>query len=157
MTPLVSVVIPTYNRSTQVQSAIQSVLDQTHSDLEAIVVDDRSIDNTVQVVEEYSRKDPRIRLIVHKERRGAQAARNTGIKAGSGEWIAFLDSDDKWLPDSLNSRLQAADTSGSHVVHSDCYVIDPRATGVRQMGVVPMQGDIYRQLLRKFAPCFRRC
>jgi glycosyltransferase involved in cell wall biosynthesis len=154
MTPLVSVVIPTYNRSRQVQSAIQSVLDQTHSDLEAIVVDDRSIDNTVQVVEEYSRKDPRIRLIVHKERRGAQAARNTGIKAGSGEWIAFLDSDDKWLPDSLNSRLQAADTSGSHVVHSDCYVIDPRATGVRQMGVVPMQGDIYRQLLRKFCPVF---
>ena len=83
-------VIPTYNPSRQVQSAIRSVLDQTHSYLEAIVVDDRSIDNTVQVVEEYSRKDPRIRLIVHKDRRGAQAARNTGIKAGSGEWIAFL-------------------------------------------------------------------
>ena len=60
-------VIPTYNPSRQVQSAIRSVLDQTHSYLEAIVVDDRSIDNTVQVVEEYSRKDPRIRLIVQRK------------------------------------------------------------------------------------------
>src|SRR5262245_9054510 len=92
MTPLVSVVIPTYNRSGDVQSAIQSVLDQTHSNLEAVIVDDRSIDNTVQIVEEYARKDPRIRFIVHNERKGAQAARNTGTKAGSGEWIAFLDS-----------------------------------------------------------------
>jgi glycosyltransferase involved in cell wall biosynthesis len=154
MTPLVSVVIPTFNGSGQVQSAIQSVLDQTYSNLEAVVVDDRSIDNTVQIIEEYARKDPRIRLIVHNERKGAQAARNTGTKAGSGEWIAFLDSDDKWLPDSLNSRLQAAATSGSHVVHTDCYVVDPEATGVRRMGVRPMEGDIYRQLLRKFRPVF---
>jgi len=154
MKPLVSVVLPTFNRSGQIQCAIQSVLDQTHSDLEAVVVDDRSNDNTVQVVEEYARKDPRVRLIVHNESKGAQAARNTGIKAGSGEWIAFLNSDDKWLPDSLNSRLQAAATSGSHVVHSDCYVVDPRARGVRQMGVKPMQGDVYRQLLRKFCPVF---
>jgi glycosyltransferase involved in cell wall biosynthesis len=152
---LISVIIPTYNRSERIRCAIQSVLDQTYSDLELIVVDDGSNDDTVQIIQEYARNDLRIRLLVHSERKGAQAARNTGILAARGEWIAFLDSDDKWLRDSLNSRLQTAVTSGSHVVHSDCYVLDPGSAGPRRMGVPPMQGHVYRQLLQTYGPTFQ--
>jgi glycosyltransferase involved in cell wall biosynthesis len=109
---LVSVVIPAHNRCGPIQHAIQSVLVQSYSDLELIVVDDGSNDDTARIVEGYIRKDSRIRLISHGYRKGAQAARNAGIKAANGEWIAFLDSDDQWLPDSLNSRLRLAMTRG---------------------------------------------
>lgn len=152
---LVSVVIPTYNRSEHIQRAIQSVLGQTYSHFEIIVVDDRSQDNTVQIVQEYVRTDSRIRLVVHSERKGAQAARNTGIQAAAGEWIAFLDSDDQWLPHSLNSRLQLAQVSGLHVVHSDCYVVEPTATGLQRMGIAPVQGQVYTKVLEKFGPMFQ--
>ena len=151
---MVSVVIPTYNRSEPIQCAIQSVLDQTYSDLEVVVVDDRSNDNTVQIVEEYAQKDPRIRLLVHSERKGAQAARNTGIRAASGEWIAFLDSDDTWFPDSLELRLRLAREMGTKVVHSDWRVLNPPNVKVKSLKIPYPQGQIYKEVLRKYGPVF---
>jgi glycosyltransferase involved in cell wall biosynthesis len=151
---LVSVVIPTRNRSQCIDSAILSVLAQTYTDLEVLVVDDGSTDNTAQVVEEYARKDARIRLIQHSHGKGAQAARNTGIHAAQGQWIAFLDSDDQWLPDSLDVRLQIARLKGLHVVHSDCYVLKPGRAQLQQFGHPPFQGNVYRELLRRCATLF---
>ena len=147
--PLVSVVIPTHNRSQYVERAIASVLAQTYADLEAIVVDDGSTDNTVRVVEEYARKDRRIRLIQHSHRMGAQAARNTGIVAAAGQWIAFLDSDDEWLHDSLALRLQLAEKGRLPVVYSEFNVIDQGSTGFRRFGHPALEGWVYRALLRK--------
>lgn len=100
--PTVSVVIPTYNRAHLVGRAIQSVLNQTYQDFEIIVVDDGSTDNTEEVVKSFN--DPRIRYIRHDQNRGGSAARNTGIKMARGEYIAFQDSDDEWLPEKLESR-----------------------------------------------------
>jgi glycosyltransferase involved in cell wall biosynthesis len=102
----VSVIIPTYNRAQLVGSAIQSVLDQTFTDWEAIVVDDGSQDNTLEVVARYN--DPRVRFI-HQENKGVSAARNTGIRASSGEYIAFLDSDDRFLPEKLSVQVTSLD------------------------------------------------
>jgi glycosyltransferase involved in cell wall biosynthesis len=152
---MVSVVIPTYNRSEHIQCAIQSVLKQTYSDLEVIVVDDRSNDNTVQIVKEYARKDTRIRLLVHSERKGAQAARNTGIRAARGEWVGFLDSDDQWFPDSLDVRLRLARELGTKVVHSDCHVLNPTSLKVQSFGVPSIQGQVYNKLLRRSGPMFQ--
>jgi glycosyltransferase involved in cell wall biosynthesis len=150
---LISVVIPTYNRSEYIQRAVQSVLLQTYSDLEVIIIDDGSDDDTVPVVNELVRTDPRVRLIEHSLRKGAQAARNTGIRAAQGEWIAFLDSDDQWLPHSLEIRLKVAREEGSKVVHSECYVI--REDGnVKPLGVRPMAGRIYRHVLAHPGPVF---
>ena len=147
--PLVSVVIPTYNRGRCIERAIESVVAQTHTDLEVIVVDDRSADDTVEVVEAYARKDSRVRLLKHDKRNGAQAARNTGINAARGDWIAFLDSDDEWLQDSLASRLRVAHEGNPKVVHSECYVIRDGSTQPLRYGLSALEGFAYRRLLKQ--------
>jgi glycosyltransferase involved in cell wall biosynthesis len=103
MNPKVSVVIPTYNRAAKVQNAIQSVLNQTFSDLEVIVVDDGSSDETGRILgETYG---DRIRYCFQRNQ-GASVARNRGIEEARGEWIAFLDSDDIWEKDKLECQLK---------------------------------------------------
>jgi len=101
--PKVSVIIPTYNRAQLVGRAIRSVLNQTYQDFETIVVDDGSTDNTEEVVKSFN--DSRIRYIRHEENRGGSAARNTGIRAARGEYVAFLDSDDEWLLEKLEEQI----------------------------------------------------
>ena len=91
---LVSVVIPAYNRGKFIKRALQSVLAQTYSNLEVVVVDDGWKGGIVRQVQEEARHDSRVRLIQHKQQKGAQAARNAGLRAARGEWIVFLDSDD---------------------------------------------------------------
>src|ERR1700753_1936926 len=101
--PLVSVVIPTYNRAGLIATAIESVFAQTYPNLEIIVVDDGSVDGTADVFRDLDQasssswgKVPRIRYLYQKNM-GQSCARNTGIAAAQGDWIAFLDSDDYWL------------------------------------------------------------
>lgn len=101
--PTVSVIIPTYNRSKLVCRAIRSVLAQTFSDLEVIVVDDASTDNTQRTVKKFD--DPRIRYIKQPENRDVSAARNRGLRAARGEFIAFLDSDDEWMKQKLDTQI----------------------------------------------------
>jgi len=102
--PKVSVIIPTYNRAHLIGRAIKSVLNQTYRDFEIIIVDDGSTDNTEEVVKSFT--DKRIRYIRHKENKGAATARNIGIKAARGEYIAFQDSDDEWLPAKLGKQMK---------------------------------------------------
>ena len=104
-TPLVSVVIPTYNRASMVGSAIASVLRQTIDNLEVIVVDDGSTDDTENAVKGL--KDDRIRYIRHAVNKRLPATRNTGIANARGRYIAFLDDDDQWGPDKLRRQLDA--------------------------------------------------
>src|SRR5215813_851575 len=100
----VSVVIPTYNRAGVVEEAIASALGQTHRDLEVIVVDDGSTDDTGERVGRLS--DPRVRYL-SRAHAGVSSARNAGIAAGGGELVAFLDSDDLWKPTKLETELAA--------------------------------------------------
>lgn len=100
---MVSVILPTYNRAQLLGRSIRSVLSQTFSDFELIVVDDASTDNTEELVKSF--QDPRIRFIRHHINRGASAARNTGINAAQGKYIAFEDSDDEWLPYKLERQM----------------------------------------------------
>ncbi len=98
---LVSVIIPTYNRSSDCKTAVESVLSQTYGDVEVLVVDDGSVDDTREVI---SGLDERVRYI-RQANAGVSAARNTGLEAATGEYIAFLDSDDAWLPWKLEAQL----------------------------------------------------
>jgi len=106
--PRVSVIIPTYNRARVVSKAIDSVLAQTYRDFEVIVVDDASTDDTAQVLARYG---DRIRVIRRQTNGGPGAARNDGIKASEGEFIAFLDSDDLYLPCRLRISVEALDAA----------------------------------------------
>ena len=105
----VSVIIPTYNRAEFLRSAIESALNQTYTDLEIIVSDDKSTDHTREVVKSF--KDNRIKYILNEGNKGPSATRNTAILASKGEYIAFLDDDDEWLPDKLQSQVEVLDKS----------------------------------------------
>ena len=100
----VSVIIPTYNRAHTLPRALHSVLNQAGAACEVIVIDDASTDATSQVLQEF--RDPRLLCLRHPTRLGAAAARNTGIRASHGAWIAFLDSDDEWLPGLLQAQME---------------------------------------------------
>lgn len=101
--PLVSVVLPTHNRARLLERALRNVLAQTHRRLEIIVVDDASADETSAAVRGIG--DARIHYLRHTSNKGGAAARNTGILAATGEYIAFLDDDDEWEPDKIEKQL----------------------------------------------------
>lgn len=103
--PKVSVVLPTYNRAKVLGRSIQSVLRQSYGNLELLVIDDGSDDETAEIVSAIS--DPRLRYISLSENTGVSAARNAGIGLARGEFIAFQDSDDEWLPNKLAKQVSA--------------------------------------------------
>jgi glycosyltransferase involved in cell wall biosynthesis len=105
--PKVSVVIPTFNRASLVWQAVDSVLQQSMSDLEVIVVDDGSTDDTQNVLGRYA-DDPRVRLVAQANA-GRSLARNLGASLAGGEWVGFLDSDDRYLPNCLADHLKASE------------------------------------------------
>jgi len=108
--PFISVVIPTFNRAQQVQNALRSVLAQTYAEFEVIVVDDGSTDTTREAVERFiSEQDGKGKQIRYfsQPNQGPSTARNKGIAEARGDWIAFLDSDDVWLPEKLEWQLRA--------------------------------------------------
>ncbi|MBF2004215.1 MAG: glycosyltransferase family 2 protein [Chlorogloeopsis fritschii C42_A2020_084] len=103
--PLVSVIIPTYNRANIIGNTLDSVVKQSYQKIEIIIVDDGSTDNTEEVIKAIG--DSRIHYIKHQINYGGATARNTGIKAAKGEYIAFLDSDDIWLTNKIEIQLDA--------------------------------------------------
>jgi glycosyltransferase involved in cell wall biosynthesis len=111
----VSVIIPTFNRRTILSRAINSVLAQTFIDFEVIICDDASSDGTSDLVNTYIKENSQIRLLTLPFNQGAGAARNSGMLAAQGEYIAFLDSDDEWRPEKLDLQVQSMDKEPSDV------------------------------------------
>ena len=146
---LISVVIPTYNREQYIERAVQSVLEQTYSNLELIIVDDGSTDGTEELVAGMS--DPRIRYVRQETNRGASAARNKGVECANGELVAFQDSDDRWYPDKLAVQMEYWEAHPECSLIYSAYVLHrPNGETVR----VPyagtwgnLEGDIFSTLL----------
>jgi glycosyltransferase involved in cell wall biosynthesis len=153
MKPLISVVIPVYNRSEKILRALKSVQSQTYENWEVIVVDDASDDNTAKFVHDMSLQDKRISCVLHFRNKGAQGARNTGIRKALGEWVAFLDSDDEFLPESLASRINIALTENSSAVHSHAYIAHPDKPRITYASPA-FRGRIYKDILKKDGPTF---
>jgi glycosyltransferase involved in cell wall biosynthesis len=122
VTPTVSVVIPTHDRKDLLLLAVRSVLRQRDVEFEVLVVDDGSTDGTSAAVE--SLDEPRIRILRHERARGVATARNVGVAAARGSWIALLDDDDAWSPDKLALQLGAAEDAGSAWVYGGMVEID---------------------------------
>jgi succinoglycan biosynthesis protein ExoO len=108
--------MPCYNRADSVRRAVESVLAQTYSDLELVVVDDASTDGTPEILSQIATKDARVRVVLRDHNGGPGAARNTGISAAQGEWIAVIDSDDWYEPQRLQVLLDEAERDGAVVV-----------------------------------------
>lgn len=127
MKELVSIITPIYNSASFIEQCIRSVRAQTYINWEHILVDDCSIDESCAIIKTYAEKDPRIKLIRLNVNSGAGIARNTGIKAANGKYIAFLDSDDLWQPEKLEKQLGFMQKNDYHFTFTDYDVVD--ATG----------------------------
>lgn len=153
--PTVSVIIPAYNRADSIADAVTSVCDQTFEDLEIIVVDDGSSDATRAVVESLT--DSRIRYVAHDANKGANAARNTGVRLARGRYVAFQDSDDRWHAEKLARQMAACASSEAKV----CFCalnrhIGPAFTKIPKSSYRIPSGlnDLHRQVLRgSFISC----
>ena len=103
---MVSIVMPAYNAVKYIHRAVESVLRQTYTDWELLIVDDGSADGTEQLIQNLIEMDERIKLVKNRENIGVAETRNRGVELAKGEWIAFLDSDDIWHPDKLQEQLE---------------------------------------------------
>ncbi len=102
---LVSIIIPAYNASKYIVETVEAALNQTHKNIEILVVNDGSKDNTAEVVKQLETTDSRLKLIDQKNG-GVSSARNHGFKLSKGSFLAFLDADDVWLPNNIELKLQ---------------------------------------------------
>lgn len=150
--PLFSVILPVYNRAHGVTAALDSALTQTVTDLEVVLVDDGSTDDLHAVLEGY-KSDPRLRVLTHPERRGAAAARNTAIAAARGTWLAFLDSDDEWLPNKLEIQLASLQRADSSVRMSLAASLLDRGAAGRQVRVPETRPSCRDVILRGCTLC----
>jgi len=120
----VSIVMPAHNAEAYIKEAIGSVLKQSYEFWELIVVDDCSKDNTGSIVEEFAAKDPRIRYYKLEKNKGVANARNVGINMAQGRYLAFLDSDDVWLPDKLTAQISFMERADSSFSFTSYEMID---------------------------------
>lgn len=114
---LISIIMPAYNSSQYIRNSINSIQKQTYSNWELIIVDDCSIDNTVEIIKAL--KEPRIRLFVNSENSGAAISRNKALREAKGRWIAFLDSDDIWKRTKLEEQLNFMKKEGYSFTYTD--------------------------------------
>ena len=146
MTPLISVIIPTYNHAHFLSFALQSVIDQTYHNWEIIVVDNHSTDNTEEIVNKFNSYN--IKLLKIHNNGIIAASRNLGIKEAKGDWVAFLDSDDIWYKEKLEKSLYALKESPDvNVISTDEMMVD-RITGKKQaLYHGPYCSNFYKTLL----------
>lgn len=132
--PLVSVILPVFDRAKVFSRSIESVCGQTYQEWELIICDDASHDHTAGIAQGFTERDRRIRLLRHEENRGAAVARNTAMESARGKYIAFLDSDDEWLPDKLARQVEimerASDRVGICFTGARYLINDCRSTNV---------------------------
>jgi glycosyltransferase involved in cell wall biosynthesis len=150
---LVSVIVPTYNRAKILPRSIESVLKQTYKNLEVIIVNDASTDTTEKITKRFIKQDKRIIYKKHIKNRGGAAARNTGIKIAKGKYVAFLDSDDEWMPTKIKKQLDLFSKIPDSFGLVSCYytIFDHRLKRKRVYKKLG-RGDLYSFFLRGFCP-----
>lgn len=132
MAGTVSVIMPSYNTGKYIADSIESVLRQTYSDWELLIVDDCSTDDTDEVIKPFLH-DQRIRYLRNEKNSGAAVSRNKALKEAKGKWIAFLDSDDIWIPEKLQKQIQFMESNNYHFSYTNYFETDSEGN---QTGVV---------------------
>ncbi|MGK7900453.1 MAG: glycosyltransferase [Hormoscilla sp.] len=143
--PLISVIIPVYNGEKTIRETIESILNQTFSDFELIVINDGSTDTTLSIVN--SIQDPRLKVFSYPNG-GASASRNRGIARATGEYISFIDADDLWTPDKLEAQFKALqENQEAAVAYSWTNCIDESSKFLHPGGYITLNGDVYAHML----------
>lgn len=143
--PLISVIIPVYNGARTIRETIDSVLSQSFSDFELLIINDGSTDNTLDVVARFS--DPRIHVFSYPNA-GSNPSRNRGIDFAKGDYLSFIDADDLWTPDKLEAQLQALrDNPLAGVAYSWTDCLDEKGQFLRQGPHARVSGDVLANLL----------
>ncbi|MDA1334997.1 MAG: glycosyltransferase family 2 protein [bacterium] len=159
MTPKVTVILPTLNRAKLLPRAIDSVLSQSFKDFELLILNDGSTDNTEEVIKEYMKKDSRIRYIKLEKPSGIPIIRNRGMSEARGEYMAWQDDDDEWLPGKLEVQVKKMDELGPEygVVYSAFLRHRPDGKEVffPPKWASPLEGNIYSTFLKKNFLCLQ--
>lgn len=146
MRPLVSIIIPTYNHAHFLKNALESVINQTYTHWEALIVDNHSEDNTSEVIASFN--DPRVKKFMIHNNGVISASRNLGLKEARGEWVAFLDSDDIWYPEKLSTIISYLQENDSYDVYCTDEVMVNLLSGKRQiLRFGPYKKNFYKKLL----------
>ena len=130
---MISVVMTSYNHEKYLALAISSVLAQTFSDFELIIVDDASVDRSQDIIRDYQEKDSRVWSIFHETNQGISRTTNEGFLAAKGDYIAYMQSDDLWLPEKLEKQLKILCENSASIVWSDAFVIDDSGNSTGQL------------------------
>ena len=148
---LISIIIPMYNCSPYFDETISSVIAQTYANWEALCVDDCSTDDTYQKALSYAEKDPRIKVYKNEKNAGPSLSRNFALEKSSGRYVAFLDSDDVWMPEKLQKQLNFMEKTGASVCITDYMTIEEDGT-FRNIVSVPERTS-YKQFLSNTLTC----
>ncbi|MGE6167751.1 glycosyltransferase family 2 protein [Aeromonas media] len=142
---IVSVIMPTYNSASTILRSVESVQQQDYPFWELLITDDFSTDSTVELVKELSKKDSRINIVVNSDNSGAGFSRNQSIKRARGKYIAFLDSDDIWLPNKLSTQIKYMEETGAIFTYTAYQKFSDAGLG----GIImPPTRVTYHQLLK---------
>ena len=123
---LVSVIIPYYRKRNYVKESLVSVINQSHDNLEVLIIYDDTNLNDFEFLKKFEKLDHRIKIIKNSVKLGAGFSRNLGIEKSKGKYIAFLDADDTWSPDKLKSQISFMEQNNCKVSHTSYYIIDEK-------------------------------
>lgn len=151
--PLVSVIMPAYNAQRFIEEAISSVIAQTVSDWELIVIDDCSADDTFQLAQRKAADDPRIQVLCNDVNAGVAATRNRGIDCAKGQYIAFLDSDDVWHPEKLEKQLEKLQATGAGICYCSYRIIGATGEKAKEDYLVPETATFQDILKENYIQC----
>lgn len=151
--PLVSVIMPAYNSEKFIIEAINSVVSQTLTDWELLVIDDGSTDDTQRIVADFAEKDSRIQFLVNEANMGVAKTRNKGLAVCRGQYVALLDSDDYYKPDMLQKMVDCARRTTADIVYCSYELIDEQGKKVCNDFIVPEQTDFEHSLVRSVITC----
>lgn len=131
MKDLVSVIIPVYNAEKTIEKTIQSVIDQTYSNIQIIIIDDKSIDNSLELIKKVSRKDTRIKVYMNDRNLGVAATRNRAIELSMGNFICFVDSDDIWKSGKIEKQINYIKKNDGDICYTSYEMIDRSSKKVK--------------------------
>lgn len=145
---LVSIITPAYNAGGHISETIESVLNQTYKNWEMIIINDCSKDNTLEIINEFAKKDKRIKIINLESNGGAANAWNQGFKVMEGEFLAFIDSDDLWVENKLEKQISFIESKGYPFVFSSYEWIDVNSKSLNKIIKAPKKIS-YKQMIKK--------